>query len=213
MMELTADLIMPDRTALVIVDVQNDYCHPDGALAAGGNDVAGVKAMMPRLHSLIDAARAHGVPVIFIQTFHEKATDSPVWASRSGRGSLGVCRKGSWGAGFYEVAPLPEEIVVNKHRYSAFINTRLDSVLRSLRIETLIMTGVSTNVCVESTARDGFMLDYHIVLAEDACASYSRAAHEMTLENMKGYFGVVASAAEVEENWNIWHQSALQNAL
>lgn len=97
MMELTADLIMPDRTALVIVDVQNDYCHPDGALAAGGNDVAGVKAMMPRLHSLIDAARAHGVPVIFIQTFHEKATDSPVWASRSGRGRWEFAARGAGG--------------------------------------------------------------------------------------------------------------------
>jgi ureidoacrylate peracid hydrolase len=212
-MELTADLIMPEKSALVIVDVQNDYCHPEGELAARGNDVAGVKAMMPQLHGLISAARAHGVPIIFIQTFHEKATDSPVWTSRSGRGSLGVCRRGSWGAEFYEIAPLPEEIVVNKHRYSAFIHTRLDSVLRSQRIETLIMTGVSTNVCVESTARDGFMLDYHIVMVGDACASYSPAAHEMTLENMKGYFGVVASAAEVEDNWNIWHQAALQNIL
>ncbi|MNO52813.1 Peroxyureidoacrylate/ureidoacrylate amidohydrolase RutB [compost metagenome] len=212
-MELTADLIMPDRTALIIVDVQNDYCHPEGALAAGGSDVSAVKEMMPRLHGLIAAARAQEVPVIFIQTFHEKATDSQAWASRSGRSSMGVCRKGSWGAEFYEVAPLPDEIVVNKHRYSAFINTRLDSVLRSLRIETLIMTGVSTNVCVESTARDGFMLDYHIVLVGDACASYSRAAHEMTLENMEGYFGVVTSAMEVEDHWNIWNQTALQKML
>ncbi|MBW4082368.1 cysteine hydrolase family protein [Paenibacillus sp. S150] len=212
-MELTADLIMPDRTALIIVDVQNDYCHPEGALAAGGSDVSGVSEMMPRLHGLIAAARAQEVPVIYIQTFHEKATDSPAWASRSGRGSMGVCRRGSWGAEFYEVAPLPEEIVVNKHRYSAFIHTRLDSVLRSLQIETLIMTGVSTNVCVESTARDGFMLDYHIVLVGDACASYSQAAHEMTLENMKGYFGVVASAVEVEANWNIWNQTPLQKML
>lgn len=212
-MELTANLIMPDKTALIIVDVQNDYCHPEGALASAGNDVTAVKEMMPRLHGLIAAARAHGVPVIYIQTFHEKATDSQVWVSRSGRGSLGVCRRGSWGAEFFEVAPLADEIIINKHRYSAFINTRLDSVLRTLRIETLIMTGVSTNVCVESTARDGFMRDYHIVLAEDACASYSRAAHEMTVENMKGYFGAVSSAAEVEENWKIWNQSALQNIL
>lgn len=213
MMELTADLIMPDKTALIIVDVQNDYCHEEGALAAGGNDVSAVREMMPQLHGLIAAARTQGVPVIYIQTFHEKATDSPVWTSRSGRGSLGVCRRGSWGAEFYEVAPLPEEIIVNKHRYSAFINTRLDSVLRSQRIETLIMTGVSTNVCVESTARDGFMLDYQIVMVQDACASYSRAAHEMTLENMKGYFGVVASAADIEESWKMWNQPALQRML
>lgn len=93
---------------------------------------------------------------------------------------------GELGAEFYEVSPLPEEIIVNKHRYSAFINTRLDSVLRSLRIETLIMTGVSTNVCVESTARDGFMLDYQIVMVQDACASYSRAAHDADAGKYEG---------------------------
>ncbi|WP_150265216.1 cysteine hydrolase family protein [Paenibacillus tepidiphilus] len=212
-MELTADLIMPERTALIVVDVQNDYCHPEGALAVRGNDVTAVQEMMPRLHGLISAARANGVPVIFIQTFHEQATDSAAWVTRSGRGSLGVCRKGSWGAEFYEVAPRPEETVVNKHRYSAFVNTRLDSVLRTLRIETLVMTGVSTNVCVESTARDGFMLDYHIVLAEDACASYSQAAHDMTIENMEGYFGAVSSAAAVENNWRLWSEAALKTAL
>lgn len=97
MMELTADLIMPDKTALIIVDVQNDYCHEEGALATGGSDVSAVREMMPQLHGLIAAARTQGVPVIYIQTFHEKATDSPVWTSRSGRGSLGVCRRGSWG--------------------------------------------------------------------------------------------------------------------
>lgn len=114
---------------------------------------------------------------------------------------MAVCRKGSWGADFYEVAPEPGEVVVNKHRYSAFVNTRLDSILRSQKIETLIMTGVSTNVCVESTARDGFMLDYHIVLLRDACASYSTQAHEMTIKNIEGYFGEVTDTREVISLW------------
>lgn len=69
------------------------------------------------------------------------------------------------------------------------------------KIETLIMTGVSTNVCVESTARDGFMLDYHIVLLSDACASYSKKAHEMTMENIRGYFGDVAESGSVIALW------------
>lgn len=68
-------------------------------------------------------------------------------------------------------------------------------------IKTLIMTGVSTNVCVESTARDGFMLDYHIVLVADACASYSQAAHDMTLENIEGYFGKVSEVAQIIDIW------------
>ncbi|KFN11201.1 MULTISPECIES: cysteine hydrolase family protein [Paenibacillus] len=193
--------LLHSRTAVLVVDVQNDYCHPEGALAKVGSDVSGVRGMMPNLHRLLAAARRYEVPVIFIQTFHEEATDSAAWKARSNGRSLEVCRTGTWGAGFYEVAPEPGETVVNKHRYSAFVNTRLDSVLRSQKIETLIMTGVSTNVCVESTARDGFMLDYHIVLLSDACASYSKEAHEMTMENIRGYFGDVTESGSVIALW------------
>src|SRR5690606_36592906 len=131
----------PGKAALIVVDVQNDYCHPDGASARRGSDVSGVKPMVPRLQALIERAREHGVPVIFIQTFHEQATDSAAWTARSDGRSGEVCRTGSWGAEFYEVSPKPGDIIVNKHRYSAFVNTRLDSVLRTLKAQTLIMTG------------------------------------------------------------------------
>ncbi|WP_123043255.1 cysteine hydrolase family protein [Cohnella candidum] len=193
--------VIPEKTALIVVDVQNDYCHPDGACARRGNDVSGVKGMVPHLAALINGARENRVPVIFIQTFHERATDSAAWTDRSDGRSGDVCRTGTWGAEFYEVSPQAGDIIVNKHRYSAFVNTRLDSVLRTLKVETLIMTGVSTNVCVESTARQGYMLDYNIVLASDACAAFSQKAHEMTLENIDGYFG---SVVKVEQILNVW---------
>lgn len=194
-------LLTAGRPALLVVDVQNDYCHPEGALGQAGCDVSGVAEMMPQLHRLLKEARKRDIPLVFIQTFHEDATDSEAWTTRSAGKSAQVCRRGSWGAEFFEVAPLPGEIVVNKHRYSAFIHTRLDSVLRTLKIDTLLITGVSTNVCVESTARDGFMLDYHIVLLKDACAAYSHEAHEMTLANIQDYFGTVAGTGEVIGLW------------
>ncbi|GJM83041.1 MAG: isochorismatase family cysteine hydrolase [Paenibacillus sp.] len=201
--------LLNSRAAIVVVDVQNDYCHPEGALAQSGNDVGAVAGMMPNMHRLLAAAREFQVPVIFIQTFHEEATDSEAWKERSNGKSMAVCRKGTWGADFFEVAPEPSEAVVNKHRYSAFVNTRLDSILRSQKIETLIMTGVSTNVCVESTARDGFMLDYHIVLLRDACASYSNQAHEMTMKNIEGYFGEVTDTRQVISLWErAWKATA-----
>ncbi|NMO95176.1 cysteine hydrolase family protein [Paenibacillus lemnae] len=195
------ELMQQSNTAVIVVDVQNDYCHPDGALPLTGADISGVKEMMPNLHRLLKQAREEDVPVIFIQTFHERATDSEAWTTRSAGRSAGVCRTGSWGAQFYEVSPEKEDIIVNKHRYSAFVNTRLDSVLHTLKTETLIITGVSTNVCVESTARDGFMRDYNIVLVHDACASYSKKAHDMTLENIEGYFGKVTSADGIIQSW------------
>jgi ureidoacrylate peracid hydrolase len=189
----------PAKTAIIVVDVQNDFCHPEGGLARIGADVSMMKEMMPNLHELLHAARKYEVPIIFIQTFHEKVTDSEVWTVIAGED---LCRTGSWGAEFYEVAPQSTEIIVNKHRYSAFINTRLDTVLRTMKIETLVMTGVSTNVCVESTARHGFMLDYNIAFVKDACASTSRTAHDMTLENIDRYFGSVVSVNQLIEVWN-----------
>ncbi|MBB6732459.1 cysteine hydrolase family protein [Cohnella zeiphila] len=200
-MKLVKENLEPSKTAIIVVDVQNDFCHPEGACARRGNDVGAVKEMMPNLHRLLAYARTRGVPVIFIQTFHEKATDSAAWTGRSDGKSSEVCRTGTWGADFYEVAPLPDEIIVNKHRYSAFINTRLDTVLRTLRIETLVMTGVSTNVCVESTARHGYMLDYNIVFLSDSCAAFTQAAHDMALENIDKFFGAVTDTGRLIETW------------
>ncbi|GLX70569.1 cysteine hydrolase family protein [Paenibacillus glycanilyticus] len=189
------------NTAIIVVDVQNDYCHPEGAIAKLGTDVSSVKNMMPNLHALLEAAQQHHVPVIYLQTNHEKATDSEVWVSRFADGINPICHTGSWGAEFYEVSPLPDDIIVKKHRYSGFIHTRLESVLQTLKIETLIMTGVSTNLCVESTARDGFMMDYHIVLMKDACAAFTQEEHDMTVQTVDTYFGMASDTKAVISFW------------
>ncbi|MBD2869373.1 cysteine hydrolase family protein [Paenibacillus arenilitoris] len=211
-MRLVKEKLTPAKTAVIVVDVQNDFCHPEGACARRGSDVSAVKGMMPHLHGLLRAARSMKVPIIFIQTFHERATDSAAWTSRSDGRSGEVCRTGTWGAEFYEVAPLPDDIIVNKHRYSAFINTRLDSVLRTLNIETLVMTGVSTNVCVESTARHGYMLDYNIAFVADACAAFSEEAHRMTLENIDGFFGSVVRTEQLIETWEALAEETVTSA-
>jgi ureidoacrylate peracid hydrolase len=201
-MRTLPELIRPAKSAVIVVDVQNDFCRPEGALGQAGQPTAAAMEMIPNLQAFLAGARAAGTHVIFIRTIHEAATDSDAWTWRL-RGEVGgCCRKNTWGAEFTEVAPLPDEPVVIKHRYSAFINTRLDSVLRTLQIENLIMTGVSTNVCVESTARHGYMLDYNIVFMSDCTAAFSAAEHEMSLYNMRTHFGVVATADEVIAAWN-----------
>ncbi len=95
---------------------------------------------------------------------------------------------------------LGEPIVV-KHRYSAFIDTDLDLILRSRGIQSLVMTGVATNVCVESTARDGYMRDYHIVFVDDCSACYDAAKHAATLRHITDHFGVVVQAADIIATW------------
>ncbi|WP_435171945.1 cysteine hydrolase family protein [Paenibacillus glycanilyticus] len=189
------------NTAVIVVDVQNDYCHPDGAIAKTGIDVSAAGKMIPDLQALLESARKHGIPVIFLQTNHEKATDSEVWVSRFEDGVNPICHTGSWGAEFFNVSPTENDIIVKKHRYSGFIHTRLESVLQTLKIETLVMTGVSTNLCVESTARDGFMKDYHIILMKDACAAFSQEEHDMTVKTVDTYFGMAATTKDVINYW------------
>jgi ureidoacrylate peracid hydrolase len=92
-------------------------------------------------------------------------------------------------------------VVVTKHRYSAFVDTSLDLVLRSRGVRTIVVTGTATNVCVESTARHGHMLDYYVVLPADASATPDLPAHEATLHNVRKFFGTVVQADEVGAIW------------
>lgn len=202
-------LIEPSRTAVIVVDVQNDFCAPEGAAGKAGRNLDACAAMIAPLQRLLDGARSYGASVVFIQTIHTRWTDSEAWVQRgSGRDRKENCREGTWGAEFFGVAPRADEPVVVKHRYSAFLNTRLDSILRTLRIETLIVTGVATNVCVESTAREGFMRDYHIVFVDDCSAAYKAAAHAATLDNIRDHFGVVATSDEILKAWAAQHSVA-----
>ena len=201
-MRSLSDVVDPSKTAILVVDVQNDFCEPSGFAGKAGKDVSGAQAMIPALQRFLAAARERRTPVIFIQTIHEPATDSAAWIGRRGEPSAGNCLKGTWGAEFTGVAPLPDEPVVIKHRYSAFIGTRLEAILHTLKVENIAVLGVATNVCVESTSRHGFMLDYHTVLVSDCCAGYDRAAHDMTMRVHAKLFGLVATSQQIIDAWN-----------
>jgi ureidoacrylate peracid hydrolase len=121
------------------------------------------------------------------------------------------CVDGSWGGDFFgEVRPRVEDPIVTKHRYSGFYNTELDTVLRVHGIRTLILTGVATNVCVATTAHDGFMRDYYIVLVEDGTASYTLDQHEAALNDIHRYFGEVTNIAAIT---SIWREQSAKLAL
>jgi ureidoacrylate peracid hydrolase len=115
--------------------------------------------------------------------------------------ALEHCETGTWGAEFFRVSPRADEVVFTKHRYSAFKDTELNALLRAQRVENLIVAGITSNVCVESTARDAYMLDYHVVFLSDGSATYEATAHEATLANIRRAFGIVAATSEVAEAW------------
>ncbi len=203
----------PSHTALIVVDVQNDFCAKGGALDKEGLDVRLVQAMVPKLTNFINRVREVGLAIIYIQAINNTKDNrylSDVWLEQKKRRAkkgryreYPVCEQDSWGADFYGgIKPLPEEIVVNKHRFSAFIDTDFDLILRSKGIRTLIMTSVQTNVCVESTTRDGFMKDYYIVFLNDCTATTSEELHNNTLKTIDLYFGEVVDSSDVLRCWS-----------
>ena len=110
-------------------------------------------------------------------------------------------RGGEWSGDFYQVRPEPADVIVTKHRYGAFESTDLELILRSRRIRTVIMTGVATNVCVETTARQAFLKDFYVVFTSDGTATYSQREHDTTLWNIDSFFGQVATADEIVACW------------
>jgi ureidoacrylate peracid hydrolase len=191
-----AEQLRPGKTALIIVDVQNDFCHNQGVFAKRDFNLSHVEKAVNNLLPFMNQCRQYNLPIIFVRTVHSNWTDSESWIGRleGAAREMSICRPDSWGAEFYKVKPLTTDFIVTKHRFSGFVGTDLDLVLRSKGIETLLMTGVATNVCVETTARDGFNRDYRIILVEDCCAAFSPEEHASTVTNMSKYFGIVMNS-------------------
>lgn len=199
--------IAPGRTALLIIDMQVDFASPEGALGKAGRDLAAVPAALAAAERLAEAARAAGVPVIFVGLMTDAALDSPAWAERMRRrggdpdAESGLCRIGTHGAEFMGPKPQPGEMVVAKLRYSGFFGADLDSQLTRLGVDTLVVCGLTTECCVNSTVRDAFHLDYHVFVASDACAAYEADLHAGALKSLDLNCAILVETAEVEAAW------------
>ena len=188
--------LKPDKTALVVVDVQNDFCDVKGAFGKRGFGLAHVEQSVENLLPFVEECRKSNIRVVFVRTLHNNWTDSDTWVARmagAGREML-ICRPDTWGAEFYRVSPQANDFITTKHRFSGFVGTDLNLVLKARGIETLLMTGVASNVCVETTARDAYNLDYQIILVEDCCGAFSAEEHASTITNISKYFGTVSDS-------------------
>ncbi|MBI2954396.1 MAG: cysteine hydrolase [Chloroflexi bacterium] len=197
--------VNPKHAAVLVIDMQRDFCCSDGLMGKNGVNVSLMQEMVPTLARFIQAARVARVPIIFIRMLSNDWVNSlPSVARlyRLGREQSGfpVCEN-TPGFEFYELFPEPEDCVVTKYRYSAFIGTNLDMILRNKGIITVITTGVLTNVCVESTAREAFMNGYYVVFPDDCSATTSEEEHRATLSNIRKYFGIVASSKDLIDIW------------
>lgn len=175
-------------SALIVVDMTNDFGHPDGAYAKHGSSCEPLEAIVPKVSTLIKAVRAAGRPVILVSqvVFTDTAgraisapglTTARPWIVEEG------LRSGTWGTSMLD--GLPEaDIVIEKHRASGFTATALDLLLRGIEIDTVIVVGGFTNQCVESTVRDAWALDYRVMLPPDGSAAFDPRLHDATLETL-----------------------------
>ena len=199
-----SEIVEPAHTAVLVIDMQNDFCAPGGHTEANlGKDVADCQAAVAPIERLVASARRAGAPVVWIKADYDRAYLSPpIHARQVARGvAEAYCVSGTWGAAFYRVSPADGDLVIEKHRHSAFIGTPLDRVLRDRGIRTVVVAGVQTHVCVESSLRDASARGYYVVVPGDCVGSFDRDLHDKTLRCVEMHFGDVVDSAELLARW------------
>jgi len=192
------DILINSKSAMIIIDMQNDFCKPKGVFYSMKKDLSMVAKIIPKSINLINSLRKKGVFTIFVKQTTLKYGYSTSISQKRFRekvaGNHKYTIKDSWGHQIISDFKIMErDIVIEKYRASAFIGTPLDLILRSNNINTLIVGGIWTNGCIESTARDAQQHDYSCIIAEDCVASNSKELHESSMKVMKTRYEVLNS--------------------
>ncbi len=179
-----------DRAALLVIDMQNFFLDPESPTFTCGGP-----AILPNVKRLIAAFRRADRPVIFTKHVHHP---DKIDIGIMGWWWKGMCIEGTPESEIYgEIAPSPNEKVILKHRYSAFYNTDLETILRCGKIEDLVIAGIMTNMCCESTARDAYYRDYRIFFPADGTGSINEEMHVASLLNLAFGFSWVTTADKI----------------
>lgn len=190
------------KPALIVIDMQNGFCDPDGFMNKIGLDYTTSAEAIEPISRLLAAARGASVPIFFTRySLNADYSDAGLLlelfpAIKDAGGMI----RGTWDADIVDaLAPQDGEQVVDKTRYSAFYDTDLERQLRELGVDSLIVCGVTTNICVESTVRDAFFRDIRVIVPSDGTAAVTPELHEGALRDFEYGFGQVATVSELEE--------------
>jgi len=204
--ERLVPMIPPSTTALVVIDVQGDFAAPDGAMGHVGVDMSDVEPTIDRIERLIAAARKAGATLVFARVVTRPETDSEALKRlyiRKGYGeeAVAICRADTLGAAYYRVTPEAGDIEIQKPLFSSFVGTDLDEQLRAKGIDTLVFTGLTTDCCVDCTARDAFHRNYSCFIVDDACSAYGEDVHSAAMLGLTKNVALAVTAKEVEAAW------------
>jgi ureidoacrylate peracid hydrolase len=197
----------PKEVGLLVVDMQNGFCHPEGARAKafGVDAIAMPRAIIPNVTDLMRLCRSAGVRITLTRQIHypddqaRKRRRIPSHLDRRGV-KLELCWRGTWDSELLDEIKAevrPEDDIVIKHRASAFYNTPLEAELRIKGIQVLIVTGTTTSFCIDSTIRDAYMRDYDVLVPAECVSDTDQAAHDAVLASTDRFHGVVTTTADI----------------
>ena len=197
-MKLT-DKLDPAHTALIVIDIQNDFCAPTGLMGRMGKNIAGMDTLVENIQKLVEACKQVNLPVFYTQQIYDRTKLNDLQKEQYDLdGKMITCDIAGDGWKFYKLTP-PQEQVYVKYVYNIFSNEELKKKLQDLGTKTLIITGVSTQICVETAIRNGFDLGYKIVVPEELIATTSSDPdiQERTLQLIRKTYGTLTNREEI----------------
>ncbi|MBU4016692.1 cysteine hydrolase [Patescibacteria group bacterium] len=208
------EILKPQHSALVVVDMQNDFLDPKGFFARLNRPISQMQSTIPHIQGLIEVARSANVPIIFTKGYEDvkfrKGPDlrrAVKWDEADGDGSVNS-QSGTWGAEFYKgIKPQEGDIIVEKHKWSAFDGKdkegkNLKQILEKRGIKTLVITGVVAETCVETTIRNAYDQDYFVVVPRNSVGSnYPKQLQARMKYLEKGFIGDVVNEDEIKNYW------------
>ena len=206
--------------ALLVIDVQNGFVSKGGSYDLLGMETFNYREVIPKIRDLINLCKNVSIPIFYTQAVRESSgidllTRSHKILPKSREERIKkkpICVRETWDAEIVdEIKPSEGDHVVIKRRDSAFHDTEIGVWLRSLKIDTLIFCGIDTSICVETSLRDAFNIGYDVVLISDATASNNKKHYESTLENVKGYYGIVMDIQELSQSLPLSQLNPLGN--
>ena len=206
--------------ALLVIDVQNGFVSKGGSYDLLGMETSNYREIIPKIRDLINLCKNVSIPIFYTQAVRESSgidllTRSHKILPKSREERIKkkpICVRETWDAEIVdEIKPSENDHVVIKRRDSAFHDTEIEVWLRSLKIDTLIFCGIDTSICVETSLRDAFNIGYDVILISDATASNNKKHYESTLENVKGYYGLVMDIKELSQSLPLSQLDSLSN--
>jgi nicotinamidase-related amidase len=195
--------VSAQNAAVVVIDCQHEFIADGGFWDELGQDTSETKDVAARIATFLERAREHGVRIVHVRAIYDRHhMNDPMFERLHRHGSRLYCQSDDHASRFYDgLEPRPGEPEVIKHRFDAFHDTELDMILQAWSVKTVILAGLVTHGCVDSTARHAYFNGYYVVFPPDLTGGASPEVKRVTVESMNVMFGVTPAADEIVAAW------------